>query len=158
MNGLGMIAKGVPLWVWPLLVLLVVVGLRATRQRNTPVLPLYFLPLLGFLSLNAVSRFHAGPVIWLVFAGAYGLGAWLGFGFQGKVLLEKTGNRVTLRGEWLTFGLMMVLFWMNFAGGVMRAVAQDIYNGPAFQFGFAGVAGLAAGVFLGRAVRVLRSV
>ncbi len=154
MGGLGLIVTGAPIWVWPLLVLLVVVGLRATRQREALALPLYFLPLLGVLSINAVSRFQAGWEVWALFALAYVFGGRVGFGFQKGVLLNKSGRRVRLRGEWLTFGLMMVVFWMNFTGGVMRAVAPAVYNGNGFQFGFAVIAGLAAGVFLGRAMWV----
>lgn len=157
MGGFGRIITGTPIWVWPLLGLLVFVGLRATRSRETMVLPLYFLPLLGVLSVMAVNRFHPGPIIWGAFAMAYLLGVGAGFGLQKKVLLEKTGHRVRLRGEWVTLGLMMVVFWMNFTGGVMRVVVPQIYNGAGFQAGFTVIAGLVAGIFLGRAVRVARA-
>ncbi len=157
MAGLELILIRPPVWVWPMLVLLIVVGLRATRQREAMVLPLYLMPLLGILSLNAVSRFQGGAMLWAVFAVAYLFGSMIGFRFQRGVLLGKSGTRVRLRGEWLTFGLMMVVFWMNFTGGVMRAVAPVMYRGAEFQYGFTVVAGLAAGIFLGRAVRVFRA-
>ncbi len=157
MTGWEMIVSRVPVWVWPLLVLLVVLGLRATHRRETMVLPVYLMPLLGMLSINAVNRFQGGAVLWGVFAVAYLSGIGIGLWFQRRVVLGKSGTRVTLRGEWLTFGLMMTVFWMNFAGGVMRAVAPAIYGGLGFQTGFTIIAGVAAGIFLGRAVRVFRA-
>ena len=48
-----------PLWVWPLLAMLLALGLNAMRTRTTPAWPLYGLPLLGVLSLRSVSALEA---------------------------------------------------------------------------------------------------
>lgn len=157
MTGLYMIASGAPLWVWPLLVLLIYIGLKATRTRTVAAWPVYVLPLLGLLSVNALNGLAPISSVWGLFAVAYLIGAGTGFKFQRSVILEKTGASVTLVGEWVTFVVLMVVFWMNFVGGVMRAIAPDTYTSTEFHLIFAAFAGLAGGIFLGRAARVLTS-
>lgn len=154
---LGSFLQGAPLWVWPLLVLLIFIGIKATRDRSAPVWMVYFLPLLGILSLRSVNALPASGPIWGVFLAAYIIGVALGFRYQKTVILGRDGGRVQLAGEWLTFGLLMVVFWMNFVGGVMKSVAPLIYSGPVFPIIFAVFAGMASGIFLGRAARVFKA-
>jgi len=148
------ILMGAPLWVWPLLVFLIYFGLKATRQRTAASWPIYLLTMLGLLSVNAVNTLPAAGYIWIVFGLAYLGGAIGGSRFQKTIIREKVGTKVTFAGEWLTFVVIMIVFWMNFAGGVFKAIAPDIYNGSPFHIAFATIAGLAAGSFLGRALRV----
>tara|TARA_B110000977_G_C11051607_1_gene482558 strand:- start:1765 stop:2037 length:273 start_codon:yes stop_codon:yes gene_type:complete len=70
------ILTGTPLWVWPLFILLVVLGLRARHERMVPIVMFYALPLLGLSALNAVAGLSAGAVIWVVFVLAYGAGTY----------------------------------------------------------------------------------
>lgn len=149
------ILKGAPLWVWPMLAFLIYFGLKATRQRTSFALPMYFLPLLAILSVNAVNSLSANNNVWFAFAIAYLVGAWIGFGFQKEIVLEKSGNKVVLAGEWVTLAVLMIVFWMNFFGGATKAISPDIYESSVFHMTFAAIAALAAGSFLGRAARVL---
>lgn len=146
-----------PLWVWPLLALLISIGFIATRERTTLIAPLYALPFLGILSFNAVTVLSPTPTIWVLFIGAYALGAWRGFVFQESIILFKSRTHVTLSGEWLTMILVMIIFWMNFVGNVMHAVAPIPYASTTNHAIFACISGLTAGVFLGRATRLLTS-
>ncbi|MBT3143868.1 hypothetical protein DS909_17165 [Phaeobacter gallaeciensis] len=148
------ILSGAPLWVWPLLVFLIYFGLKATLTRTVPTWPLFVLPLLGVLSVNAVNGLSPAASIWVLFGLAYIVGAGLGFQFQRSIVSEKSGASVTLAGEWITLLVIMVVFWMNFFGGVVRVVAPDVFAATAFHQIFAAIAGLAAGSFLGRAARV----
>ena len=148
------ILSGAPLWVWPLLVFLIYFGLKATRTRTVAAWPLYVLPLLGLLSLNAVNGLSPNTVIWVVFGLAYIVGGSAGFQFQRGIVSQKAYATVTLAGEWVTLLVLMIVFWMNFLGGVMRVIAPDIFASAGFHQVFAAVAGLAAGSFLGRAIRV----
>lgn len=148
------ILSGAPLWVWPLLAFLVFFGLNATRARETLSLPIYLLPLLGLLSLNAVNSLQGAGYLWIVFAVAYLFGALAGFGFQRRVISDKSAGRVTLKGEWITFIVLMTVFWMNFAGGAVQAISPETYASAGFHILFASIAGLAAGSFIGRALRV----
>jgi hypothetical protein len=146
-----------PLWVWPLLALLISFGFIATRERTTLIAPLYGLPFLGILSFNAVNGLTPDTSIWILFAGADAIGAWRGFVFQESIILFKSRTHVTLSGEWLTMIVVMVIFWMNFVGGAMQAVAPDTNASTTFHAIFASIAGITAGVFLGRATRLITS-
>lgn len=60
------------------------------------------LPFLGLSGLNAVAGLGAGPLVWAVFAAAYGLGAWGVFLVQSARVLGRDGRMVRLAGETLT--------------------------------------------------------
>ncbi len=151
------ILQGAPIWVWPLLALLVWVGLKATQQRTVLVWPIYAMPMIGLLSFNAVHGLGADLAVWVVFIAAYLSGAFWGIWFQRRVVLSKSNGRVTLGGEWMTFAILMIVFWMNFAGGVAQAIAPDVYDSVGFAVCFSVIAGLAAGSFTGRAIGTLIS-
>lgn len=151
------ILTGAPIWVWPLFVLLLWVGLRASRARETPVLPMVLLPLMGLLSLNAVNGLSPEPVVWVGFAAAWLAGSVFGMRYQPARILARAPRRVTLHGEWLTLTVIMVIFWMNFVGGIFAAVAPDVYASTGFHLVFAVIAGLASGSFAGRAVAIVRA-
>jgi len=148
------ILTGAPIWVWPLLVVLITLGLLASKSRTRPSLPIYLYWLLGFISLNAVNSLAPAPLVWAAFGAAYLLGAGLGYQFQRRIIIGKSAGRVSLKGEWLSMGVFMMIFWMNFVGGVISAISPDAYASSAYHCVFATVAGMAAGSFIGRALRV----
>jgi len=77
---------------------------------------------------------------------------------QRRWLLGREASRVRLAGESLTLSVMMLVFWANFAGGVMRAVAPQTYGNPVFHIIFAGLLAASCGSFAGRALRIWRGV
>lgn len=143
-----------PIWVWPLLVLLLFVGLRATRPRRAPIALFYALPFLGLLGLRSLLALPApgwGLALWAVLLL---IGAAAGYRLQGRWLIERSCSTVTLRPEWLTLIVVMILFWSNFATGVIRAIAPDLLTAPGYIATLAIVLGLCSGTFPGRAIRV----
>ncbi|SHJ15499.1 hypothetical protein SAMN05444000_105180 [Shimia gijangensis] len=151
------ILAGAPVWVWPVLMCLVWLGLKATKERTVSTWPIYIMPMVGVLSLNAVRGLDGGGGIWVAFVFAYLVGMRLGRRFQPGVVLSKSQGQVTLSGEWATFLVLMVVFWMNFAGGIAQAIAPEVYTSFGFHAVFAVIAGLAAGSFAGRAIGVYRA-
>lgn len=145
---------GAPLWVWPLMFFLVGYGIRASRDRETSVIPVYVVPTLGFITLNTIVHIAGGAQVWAIYGAAYVAAALAGYALQGRWLVAKQGRRVTLRGEWLTMLVVMTLFWGNFAWGVSRVVAPDFASGLANQLIYGVIVGLASGSLLGRALRV----
>ncbi len=145
---------GAPLWVWPLLFFLIGYGLRASRDRETSVIPVYLIPLLGLLTLSSVLKVPGGQTVWLAYAAVYAVGAMAGHAIQARWTLAKAGGRVRLRGEWLTMAVVMLLFWMNYVWSAVSVVAPDAVAAPGVQLGYAVVAGLASGSLLGRTLRV----
>lgn len=149
---------GAPIWVWPLLAVLIFVGLRARHERTVPVVLLYGLPALGILALRSTVALAAGAAIWGVFVLAYGAGIWGGYVLQKRWLLGREGNKAQLAGEGLTLLVMMVIFWANFVGGVLQAVAPEVYSNTIFHIVFVALIAVAGGSFSGRASRVWKGV
>lgn len=145
---------GAPIWVWPLLAVLVFVGMRARHDRTVPEGLIYGLPLLGGMAVRSVAVLPAAAAIWLVFAAAYALGVWGGYLLQRGWLLGWDGGKVRLAGESLTLSVMMLVFWANFAGGFMQAVVPDAYGSATFHVIFAALLAASCGSFAGRALRV----
>jgi hypothetical protein len=145
-----------PLWVWPLFILLLVVGLRAARQRWAPVLLIYLLPVLGISGVNTVAGLTPPAVVWSSFGMAYALGLLSGYRMQGHLIIEREGARVHLRGEYWTLAVMMLIFGANFVSGVLEAVAPQMRDHVMFQMIFAAALAIGSGSFAGRALRVWR--
>ncbi len=151
------IVAGAPIWVWPLLILLIIVGIRSSRDRTTSAYLYYGLPLLGIMSLGSIFAQPNQSTAWACFALGYLAGAALGWSRQSNWLLNKDGATLALKGEWFTLVMMMVIFWSNFANGFLLAVAPNLQTNAVFTALFTGLIGLAAGSFLGRAAYILRA-
>lgn len=149
------ILGGAPVWVWPLLVLLLFLGYKASKPRQTSVILFYFLPFLGLISINNVTRLPFQTMAWTCFGIGYVAGAVGAYALQNKWLLGKQGRIISLSGEWFTMLVLMVIFWMNFASGMMKAISPGIYSTQEFIALFALLVGAASGSFLGRALKVL---
>ncbi len=147
---------GAPIWVWPLLAVLVLTGLRARKERTVPEVFIYCMPALGIIGWRSVAALPAEDWIWAVFFAGYGVGCWGGYLLQQRWLLGREGKMVHLAGEGLTLGVMMIIFWANFAGGVLQAIAPQLHGGAVFQITFVAVLACAGGSFAGRALRVWR--
>lgn len=149
------IAQGAPLWVWPVLIFLAVIGLKATRDRRMPRTLFYALPFLGLITLRSISTLPPLGLIWLGFVAGGLIGALLGHALHGQWLIGREGRTLLLRGEWFTFTMLMVIFWSNFISGTVKAISPAFYESTPFLLGVVLLCGFAAGSFLGRSVRAL---
>jgi len=143
-----------PLWIWPLLVLLILIGLRARRTHSVPAIIYYFLPLIGLLTLGNVIPLPNPTLVWTVFPLAYFTGAVLGYRWQGDYLISKEGKLVTLRGEKFTLINILILFGLSFFIGSVSNNAPDLYNHAGFIILFCLSGGQISGSFVGRAIRI----
>ncbi|WP_439103887.1 hypothetical protein [Celeribacter marinus] len=146
----------IPLWVFPLFLGLVALGVLSSRDRVTPVAVFYGLPFLGLLSVRATASLNAGMMAWGVFVLAYASGVVFGARAQSRFVIAREGARVRLRGEWLTMVMVMGIFALNFIKGTMQAVAPHLAAAPTYALLFALIAGLIAGLFLGRSMATVR--
>ena len=147
--------NGPPVWVWPLLVVLLAIGWQASKPRTSTVYPYYFLPFLGVMSVQSISDLAQPTFAWGAFAIAFAGSAVVFYRRQGRWLLAKTGRRLQLAGEWATMTAMMVVFWSNFVKGTLDALAPQMATTAVFCSIFAAVVGTASGSFLGRSVRII---
>lgn len=151
---MSQIITNTPLWVWPLFLLLLAMGLRAARDRWVPVALIYCLPLLGISGVRTVTGLEGPMMIWLGFMGGYFLGLWIGFQLQQRWVIVREGARVHVRGEYWTLSAMMLIFGANFVSGVLEAVAPSFHAHPVFQLIFAALIALGSGSFAGRGLRI----
>lgn len=151
------IATGAPIWVWPLLIVLILVGIRSSRDRTTSAYLYYGLPLLGIMSLGSIFAQPNQTTAWGCFALGYLIGMTVGYSRQSNWLLDKDGAKLTLKGEWFTLVMMMIIFWSNFANGILLALAPTVQTNTIFTALFTLCIGFAAGSFLGRAAYILRA-
>jgi len=145
----------VPVWVAPLFLLLLAMGLRATRRRMTPLAVIGAMPLLGLLSLQNIASLSPSAWIWGVAAAVYVVDALMGRRLQSRWIIARHGARIELQGEWITLTAMMVLFFAGFVLGAARDIAPELITQAGFILGFVCVVCLASGQFLGRALASL---
>ncbi len=149
------ILSNIPLWVMPLLALLVWLGLRATRDRETSVWPFYGLPLLGINPLITTAGLAQAELALMAFAGGYVATVVAGYALQARWIAGRDGYRVTLRGEWLSLVTFLGIFSANFVNGALQGGWPQIAATSAFAVGFGLALGALSGLFLGRGLRVL---
>lgn len=147
--------QNVPVWVWPLFVVLLAIGIFSMRDRSGSVIPFLFYPLFGFTSLGAITALTHTPLNWITFGIAYLIGAILAFWWQDGLVLSKDRWRVRVRGEKITLIILMAIFFSNFVNGVIEAVAAHIRSLPFFTLIFAGLIGACSGSFTGRGLRII---
>ncbi len=153
-NFLAGIFNGAPLWIWPLLFLLIALGLHCSRRREMSILPYFLMPLIALTNMPTLLAQHSAELALMSWGFSYLAGISGGFWVQGRWIIARRGLRAEVAGEWLSLTVMMLLFWANFANGALAAVAPELTAGMAYQILFPGLLGLASGSFLGRPLRI----
>lgn len=147
--------QNAPIWVWPLFVLLLAIGLLAMRTRESSIIPYFFYPLFGLTAVNALVSLGHVTTSWIVFACCYVVGAMIAFRWQDGLILEKQGWNMRLQGDKITILVLMLIFFSNFVNGVVEATSPKLSDTLLYTAIIAGVIGLCSGSFTGRAVRVV---
>ncbi len=142
-----------PFWVWPLFLLLIWLGLRATKDRESSVWMVYLLPLLGLITLSRALALPQGNQALMGFVVIYLVGAAVAFTLLRRWVQARNGSTLSLRGEWLTMVAILGVFLTNFAAAVVGGRWPDTHATPGFALGYGLVAGFFAGIFMGRALR-----
>ncbi|MFS8183451.1 hypothetical protein ACMG4P_18150 [Pseudovibrio denitrificans] len=148
---------GAPLWVWPLLALLVYWGIKSSKQRTISANSAYLLPFFGLITINGIIALPNPSLSWSAFFILYALIAGATFQLQKRWIIARDGDQVTLAGEWFTFSVLMAQFVINYIGSATQIANPDLYASPIFLTLFASVIGATSGTFLGRALCIIRS-
>lgn len=148
--GLGDIVSHTPIWVWPVLLYVLTMTLRATRVRTASLGRLLAIPALFiFWGLSGLlSRQSIGLGLGLDWLAAAACGAGLAF-FVGKPVLldaDRDTRRVTLAGSWAPFIRVTAIFTAKYALGVTMAVRPDLRD--TLSWADAAVSGFSVGYFL----------
>jgi hypothetical protein len=148
-----------PLWVWALLVVLLYVGARATRERTVGLVGYVVFPTLMVLfSLSSLSATRMGlstaaTVVFGVLVGV-GAGAWLERRFAPASL---GGGHLRLPGEWTTLLVILVIFGVRYASNVVIAVNKPLAATLLFQVSICLVSALMAALLATRLALRLRT-
>lgn len=144
-----------PRWVWALLAVLVAFGVVQARPRSVTLARLTVLPaaLAGASLLGVVTGFgHAAALAGWAVATVAAATLALALGAPRQAAWLGAERRLRVPGSWLPLALMLGVFAVKYAVGVLVAMTPALRG----QAAFAGTAGLAygafAGLFLGRAL------
>jgi len=149
----------VPWWVWPLLALLIWVGIQRSRPGVVSLSRLALLPLVfliwGVIALLARGADAAAPGIFGTwFAALLGGGpiGWLATSVSG-IRVDRRRGLLHLPGDWSTLMASLLVFAAKFALGIAVAVRPDARS----VLGLAdmAVSGLSTGYFLARLARLI---
>jgi uncharacterized membrane protein len=125
-------ANGAPVWVWPLLVALVALGISRMREREMPVWRLLLLPVI-LVSVSVLTALFGGlnAAALLALSAGMALGAMVGWWTMRDVEVHRlAGNRVRVRGESVSLMAILAIFASRFAAGMLEATGSSVPELP----------------------------
>jgi hypothetical protein len=147
-----------PIWVWFVLAALVALGLKQARDAVVNRTRVIAIPaVLSTMSLaGAATTFHAQPAAVLVWALGLAAGiatfSLLKLPMRAEALPDK---RIAVSGSWLPMSMMLSVFMLRYVVAVSLAIHPAFAQQTGFMVGVCSLYGLMAGLFAGRAIRVL---
>ena len=124
----GQAAGGAPIWVWPLLVVLIALGTSRMRDRDMPVWRLMLLPVIltAVLLVNALAGQMSVPVLAAMLAGVIA-GLMAGWWSMRSLSIHRLpGNRVRVKGEYVSLIAILGIFAARFAAGALQVIAPEM--------------------------------
>ena len=155
------ILKRTPSWVFALFFVLVAAGYfqskdMAMGRGKVSILPVAMIALSFYGVLSAFGVSFVGVISWVV---GVGVAVWLGakLATPRGVSFSTETQLFSVPGSWLPLTLMMAIFFIKYAVGVILARQLPIASKPVF-IGFISLCyGFLSGVFFARAVVIWRS-
>jgi hypothetical protein len=155
-----MILSHTPTWVWGMLAALLALGLLQLRTRRVSRAQLLALPLvlLGLGLWSLAPGFAAQPVAALAWLGALAAFAALGLRLPRPAQARWLAGtqRLQLPGSWVPMALIVAIFCLRYATGVAMALHPQWRTDAAVQLTLAALFGALSGIFIGRALGLLR--
>ena len=152
MPSLLQIVANTPLWVWPLMVFVLWLGLQGLRPRAIPWWRLAILPGVGFATSLAGIAQSAQPV-WTATGWALALLAFLPLGWafgQGRpVRLQPEDAKLEIAGGWFALVFGVSIFAVRYAMGVLFGVLPALRGAPFWSCFSGAVGGMIAGIGIG---------
>ncbi len=151
------IVTGAPLWVWPLLALLIGMGLMSLTARRVPVWTLAILPALSLglaaMRIAKMPSVATGAVVFLV-CGALFLWSGVKIARSIEAAFDRAAGRLTLPGSPFTLVFGLSVFSINYAFGVLFGFRPDLAADPVIALAPAMIGGVLSGFVLGRQGRL----
>lgn len=144
-----------PIWVWPLYVLLLILGFQRTRDSVVPLWRVLILPAVVIV-LGVIGAFGAGsggvPAILAGTAIGVAFGWWLEPRDSAR---RVAGGALWLRGEWWTLAQIVLILVFRYAANVVTAMDPVLAANPIWHSGVLFFSALLSGLFLGRTAKRL---
>lgn len=148
----------IPLFVWPLFVILLLGGLRASKTSTVPIVSLLLIPFIFFcLSLfSFFGKYASDPLAIIFWFLSLGLGFSIGFFNMQRLRLQfdRKKKKVEMPGSWIPLMLSMSIFTSKFSIGMMSSMMPQL-NGSLLFLGLELFATIILGVFAGRGINCL---
>lgn len=147
-----------PWWVWPILLMIVALGLRATRRRRLNPVFLVVLPAsFALVSLGLLLSRNAGHgevlAFWsLGFVAGAAIGWWESTGAE----VYPEGEGVSVPGSWSVLVVPLLFFLLQFRLGYLRAAAPALLDVMPWRVAAPLGGALMTGFFAGRAAALFR--
>jgi hypothetical protein len=158
MNFASQIIANTPLWVYPLLVGLIILGLIQTKDRPMGWLRLLLIPC-GFLIFSiygVMSAFglHTNTAgLWLL--GVFiGVAVGIAIGVNTKVCNQS--GKIIVKGSWIPMIIILGIFLTKYSVGVAIALKATALQTNQSAYLISLLYGIFSGVFVGRSILILR--
>lgn len=148
-----------PIWVFFLFIFLLIFGFMQTRNRTVSRAPALLLPI-GMVALSLAGiRSSFGLVTLPVATWGAALLATASIGYllfrDKRISYDKQNKKFYIPGSWLSFAVIMAIFFTKYVFAVMRAFNATIISEPVFIGTLCVAYGLFSGYFASRAVNLI---
>jgi hypothetical protein len=148
----------IPMFVWPLFVILLLGGLRARKNSAVPLAVLLLIPsiFLGWSLFSFFRKYTADSVAILLWFLCLGMGFFIGFSHMQKLKLQfdTQKKKVEMPGSWVPLMLSMSIFTSKFSIGMMSSMMPHL-NGSLLFLGLELFSIIILGIFAGRGINCL---
>jgi hypothetical protein len=148
-----------PPWVWVLLAFLIYRGAVASTDRALPLAQTVIIPvvMLGLSIQGILGAFGASGATMSSWLACLFAGAWLAWRLfnRAAVSADRSKGLVFQQGSWMPMALMLGIFLMKYAVGVLLALQPRHAHELAFVVSVCALYGLFNGVFIGKLLRVV---
>ncbi|HEV2608686.1 MAG TPA: DUF6622 family protein [Noviherbaspirillum sp.] len=145
-----------PVWVWPVLVALIVLGVQQSRTRHQSLRRGIVLPavmtavsLVGVISASGASV--GAILVWTIgLAVATGLASKLGI-WRG-ISWSDSQQRLSVPGSWFPLALFLGIFAVKFLAGMALATVPELRDAAHFVMATSLIYGAFTGLFVARGI------
>jgi hypothetical protein len=148
-----------PLWVYPLILIVLILGARNLQTRERPLAPLFILPviLLIFASVNLAASSAALTLVLPAFAVSLAIGGAIGWNLVPRDVVAVRGQgRVRVPGSIAPLLIVIAAVILRYAIGYIYGRWPELRADPALALEFSATGALLAGIVWGRILRLAR--
>jgi hypothetical protein len=148
-----------PLWVFGLLIVLIVFGIKQSRSRNVHAVLAYVMPL-GMMALSLAginSSFGLKPAPMAMWAIALLVVTVIGYRYfrDDRVTFARASRTFFIPGSWVPLCVIMAIFVTKYLFAVMRAYDAQVVASPNFVIALCLAYGCFSGYFAARVVNLV---